>query len=214
VKRGHLFLNNRRIQFRGASIHEDMPGSGAALTAADMDRIVELARRHSLALVEDCAHAHGQRWRDRGAGSFGEFGSFSHQSTKLLTAGEGGSLLTDDEQLARRAHSLIDCGRAKDPEEKEFTFGANYRLGELHAALLLRALERLPAQQAQRAEAEARILARHLPKHIAGAPTVIIQNTPGAGPIPKPATHSRARTSQPRWAFRSWHKRRRVRARS
>ena len=63
--------------------------------------------------------------------------SFSHQSTKLLTAGEGGSLLTDDEGLARRAHSLIDCGRAKDPEEKEFTFGANYRLGELHAALLL-----------------------------------------------------------------------------
>jgi dTDP-4-amino-4,6-dideoxygalactose transaminase len=119
---------------------------------ADMDRLGELARRHGLALVEDCAHAHGQRWRDRGAGSFGEFGSFSHQSTKLLTAGEGGSLLTDDEGLARRAHSLIDCGRAKDPEEREFTFGANYRLGELQAALLLRALERLPAQQAERAE--------------------------------------------------------------
>jgi dTDP-4-amino-4,6-dideoxygalactose transaminase len=120
---------------------------------ADMDRITEIARRHSLALVEDCAHAHGQRWRDRGAGSFGEFGSFSHQSTKLLTAGEGGSLLTDDERLARRAHSLIDCGRAKDPEEKEFSFGANYRLGELQAALLLLALERFAGQQAQRAEA-------------------------------------------------------------
>src|SRR5215203_5179177 len=120
---------------------------------ADMDRLTEIARRHGLALVEDCAHAHGQRWRDRGAGSFGEFGSFSHQSTKLLTAGEGGSLLTDDAGLARRAHSLIDCGRAKDPEEREFTFGANYRLGELHAALLLGALERLPGQQAARAEA-------------------------------------------------------------
>jgi dTDP-4-amino-4,6-dideoxygalactose transaminase len=132
---------------------------------ADMDRLGELARRHSLALVEDCAHAHGQRWRDRGAGSFGEFGSFSHQSTKLLTADEGGTLLTDDEQLARRAHSLIDCGRAKDPAEREFTFGANYRLGELHAALLLGALERLPAQQAQRAEA-----ARHLQELAAGLP--------------------------------------------
>jgi dTDP-4-amino-4,6-dideoxygalactose transaminase len=61
---------------------------------ADMDRVMEVARRHSLAVVEDCAHAHGQRWRDRGAGSFGEFGSFSHQSLKLLTAGEGGTLLT------------------------------------------------------------------------------------------------------------------------
>ena len=114
---------------------------------ADMDRIMEVARRHSLAVVEDCAHAHGQRWRDRGAGSFGELGSFSHQSLKLLTAGEGGSLLTDDEQLARRAHSLIDCGRPKDPDEKLYTFGANYRLGELHAALLLVALERFPDQQ-------------------------------------------------------------------
>ena len=118
---------------------------------ADMDRIVELARRHSLALVEDCAHAHGQRWRDRGAGSFGEFGSFSHQSTKLLTAGEGGTLLTDDERLARLAHSLIDCGRAKDPDGKELTFGANYRLGELASALLVNGLRRFPAQQERRA---------------------------------------------------------------
>ena len=74
---------------------------------ADMDRLTEIARRHGLVLVEDCAHAHGQRWRDRGAGSFGAFGSFSHQSTKLLTAGEGGSLITNDEGLARRAHSLM-----------------------------------------------------------------------------------------------------------
>ena len=120
---------------------------------ADMDRLMQVARRHSLAVVEDCAHAHGQRWRDRGAGSFGEFGSFSHQSLKTLTAGEGGSLLTGDEQLARRAHSLIDCGRPKDPDEKHYTFGANYRLGELQAALLLLGLERFPGQQAERADA-------------------------------------------------------------
>jgi dTDP-4-amino-4,6-dideoxygalactose transaminase len=120
---------------------------------ADMDRIMQIARAHGLAVVEDCAHAHGQRWRDVGAGCFAEFGSFSHQSSKILTAGEGGTLLTNDDALARRAHSLIDCGRAKDPEEKEFTFGANYRLGELHAALLITQLERFPEQQAERAEA-------------------------------------------------------------
>jgi dTDP-4-amino-4,6-dideoxygalactose transaminase len=123
---------------------------------ADMDRIMEVARRHSLAVVEDCAHAHGQRWRGRGAGSIGEFGSFSHQSYKLLTAGEGGSLLSGDERLARRAHSLIDCGRPKDAEEKEYTFGANYRLSELQAALLLVALERFGGQQAERAALAAR----------------------------------------------------------
>jgi dTDP-4-amino-4,6-dideoxygalactose transaminase len=118
---------------------------------ADMDRITEIAGRHGLAIVEDCAHAHGQQWKGRGAGCLGDFGSFSHQSSKILTAGEGGTLLTNDDDLARRAHSLIDCGRAKDPDEKEFTFGANYRLGELHAALLVVAMERFPSQQAERA---------------------------------------------------------------
>jgi dTDP-4-amino-4,6-dideoxygalactose transaminase len=119
---------------------------------ADMDRIMQIARRHGLSVIEDCAHAHGQRWREQGAGCIGDFGSFSHQSSKILTSGEGGTLLTNDEQLARRAHSIIDCGRAKDPEEKEYSFGANYRLGELHAALLVVAMRRFPDQQAERAE--------------------------------------------------------------
>ena len=119
---------------------------------ADMDRLEEIARRHGLAIVEDCAHAPGQQWRGRGAGCIGQFGSFSHQSSKILTSGEGGTLLTGDDDLARRAHSIIDCGRAKDPDEKEFTFGANYRLGELHAALLVVAMERFPEQQRERAE--------------------------------------------------------------
>jgi dTDP-4-amino-4,6-dideoxygalactose transaminase len=118
---------------------------------ADMDRLMEIANRHGLAVVEDCAHAHGQRWRDQGAGCIGDFGSFSHQSSKILTAGEGGSLLTSDDRLARLAHSIIDCGRPKDADEKEYTFGANYRLGELHAALLNVAMERFPAQQVERA---------------------------------------------------------------
>ncbi|MFL5790230.1 MAG: DegT/DnrJ/EryC1/StrS family aminotransferase [Actinomycetota bacterium] len=120
---------------------------------ADMDRIADIARRHGLAVIEDCAHAHGQRWRDQGAGCIGDFGSFSHQSSKILTSGEGGSLLTNDQVLAQRAHSIVDCGRAKDPEEKEYTFGANYRLSELNAALLEVAMERFPAQQEARAVA-------------------------------------------------------------
>jgi dTDP-4-amino-4,6-dideoxygalactose transaminase len=119
---------------------------------ADMDRIMEIADKHDLAVIEDCAHAHGQQWNGKGAGCIGDFGSFSHQSSKILTSGEGGSLLTNDERLAMRAHSIIDCGRPKDPEEKEFTFGANYRLSELNAALLVVAMRKFPAQQAERAE--------------------------------------------------------------
>ena len=120
---------------------------------ADMDRIMAIAQAHGLAVIEDCAHAHGQQWRGQGAGCIGDFGSFSHQSSKILTSGEGGTLLTNDDTLARRAHSIIDCGRAKDPEEKGFTFGANYRLSELNAALLVVAMRRFPAQQEARAVA-------------------------------------------------------------
>jgi dTDP-4-amino-4,6-dideoxygalactose transaminase len=120
---------------------------------ADMDRLMEIAARHGVAVIEDCAHAHGQRWRGQGAGCIGDFGSFSHQSSKILTSGEGGTLLTNDETLARRAHSIVDCGRAKDPDEKDFTFGANYRLSELNAALLEVAMRRFPSQQEARAVA-------------------------------------------------------------
>ncbi len=122
---------------------------------ADMDRLMEIAARHDLRVVEDCAHAHGQRWRDQGAGCIGDFGSFSHQSSKILTSGEGGTLLCSDDRLARLAHSLIDCGRAKDDAEQEYTFGANYRLGELQCALLVRGLARFEAQRAEREAAAA-----------------------------------------------------------
>ena len=138
---------------------------------ADMDRIMEIARRHDLFVVEDCAHAHGQRWRDQGAGCIGDFGSFSHQSTKILTAGEGGTLTTQDERLARLAHSLIDCGRPKDAAETEYTFGANYRLGELASALLVNGLRRFPAQQELRAR-----LGDHFERLATGIPGVTIKH--------------------------------------
>ena len=118
---------------------------------ADMDAVARIAAKHGLAVAEDCAHAPGQQWEGKGAGCMGEFGSFSHQSSKILTAGEGGTLLTNDDRLARLAHSIIDCGRAKDPEEREFTFGANYRLGEFHAALLLTQMDRFEEQRKERA---------------------------------------------------------------
>ncbi|MEP7059909.1 MAG: DegT/DnrJ/EryC1/StrS family aminotransferase [Actinomycetota bacterium] len=118
---------------------------------ADMDALTAIAAKHGIAIIEDCAHAHGQQWSGRGAGCIGEFGSFSHQSSKILTSGEGGTLLTNDDALAMRAHSIIDCGRPKDAEEKDYTFGANYRLSELNGALLVVAMDRFPAQQQQRA---------------------------------------------------------------
>jgi dTDP-4-amino-4,6-dideoxygalactose transaminase len=119
---------------------------------ADMDAIMDIARRHNLVVIEDCAHVHGARWRDRGAGTLGHFGSFSMQSSKLLTSGEGGIVLTDDDAYAEACHSLIDCGRPKDPEHKRYRLGANLRLSELQAAILEVGLARLPEQNAAREE--------------------------------------------------------------
>lgn len=122
-----------------------------AAQMADMDAITAIARKHNLILIEDAAHAHGAQWRNMGSGTIGDFGSFSLQSFKTLTTGEGGVLLCKDEQMAERAASIIDCGRPKDANGEEYTMGVNYRWSELHAALGLAALERFPEQFQQRA---------------------------------------------------------------
>jgi dTDP-4-amino-4,6-dideoxygalactose transaminase len=118
----------------------------------DMDAIMALAEQHNLIVIEDCAHAHGAKWRGRGAGTIGHFGSFSLQSSKTLTTGEGGVLLCRTQDLAERAASIIDCGRPKDAEGQNYTMGANYRLPELQAALGIVGIERFSDQAKQREE--------------------------------------------------------------
>ena len=118
---------------------------------ADMDAIMAIADAHELIVVEDCAHVPGAAWNGKGAGTFGHFGSFSLQSSKTLTSGEGGVLLCRTPELAQRATSIIDCGRPKDPAGVEYTQGSNYRMTELQAALANVGLDRLPDQIAERA---------------------------------------------------------------
>ena len=119
---------------------------------ADMDAIMDIAKRHNLIVIEDCAHAHGAKWRGQGAGSIGAFGSFSMQSSKIMTAGEGGLLICKTQEHAYLAAGIINCGRPQDPEGTLLTMGANYRMGELQSALLNVAIERFPAQAAEREE--------------------------------------------------------------
>ena len=118
---------------------------------ANMDALMDLADRNNLVVIEDCAHAHGARWHDKGAGTIGHFGSFSLQSSKTLTTGEGGVLLCRTSDLAAIAASLIDCGRPHDETGTLFTMGANYRMTELQAALGIIGLDRFPEQAKQRA---------------------------------------------------------------
>jgi dTDP-4-amino-4,6-dideoxygalactose transaminase len=125
----------------------------------DMDEILRIARRNQLLVIEDCAHAHGAQWNGKGAGSLGELGSFSMQTSKLLTAGEGGIIITSNDEYAERCLSLINCGRPSPTDRYKYrTIGHNYRMTEFQAALLLAQLDRL-REQTERRWKNARLLA-------------------------------------------------------
>jgi dTDP-4-amino-4,6-dideoxygalactose transaminase len=118
---------------------------------ADMAAIVDIARRHNLIVIEDAAHAHGASYRDRPAGSLGHLASFSFQSSKNLTSGEGGIVTTNDDALAEACRSIQNCGRVPDGVWYEHhVIGGNYRLGEFQGAILNCQLDRLEEQSRTR----------------------------------------------------------------
>lgn len=123
---------------------------------ADLDRIKEICHIHNLFLIEDSSHAHGSEWQGRKVGAIGSVGTFSFQASKLMTAGEGGIVVTNDEDLAVRIRSVHDCGRM--PGQwfyAHYTYGSNYRLSEWQGAVLTQQLNRLDEQAAVRSRSAA-----------------------------------------------------------
>lgn len=118
---------------------------------APMDEINELALRHGLVVVEDAAQAHGARYRGRPVGSLGTVATFSFQSSKAMTAGEGGLITTHDSAIADRAWSICNVGRERNGAWYGHTsIGWNLRMTEFQAALLIPWLDRLDGEIAQR----------------------------------------------------------------
>src|SRR5229473_2583412 len=114
---------------------------------ADIDEILRIAAKHNLKVVEDCAHAHGGMWKGKGAGSMGDMGAFSFQSSKLITSGEGGAVITNNLEYMELVQSYINAGRASLTDKYHHRIiGFNYRMGEFQAAVLGPQLDRLPAQ--------------------------------------------------------------------
>ncbi len=110
----------------------------------DLDPILELARRHRLAVVEDAAEAHGAEYRGRRVGSLGTVGCFSFYGNKIITTGEGGMCVTDDGGLAERLRLLRDHGM--DPKRTYWheVIGYNYRMTNLQAAVGVAQVKKLP----------------------------------------------------------------------
>jgi dTDP-4-amino-4,6-dideoxygalactose transaminase len=118
---------------------------------ADMEEILRIAAKHKLKVIEDCAHAHGGMWKGKGAGSMGDLGAFSFQSSKLITSGEGGAVISNNLEYMERVQSYINAGRASLTDKYHHRIvGFNYRLGEFQAAVLGPQLDRLPQQAAVR----------------------------------------------------------------
>jgi dTDP-4-amino-4,6-dideoxygalactose transaminase len=123
---------------------------------ADMDGVMAAARRHGLRVVEDAAQAHGAAWRGRPVGAIGDVGVFSFQSSKPVNAGEGGMMLTDDDELDELLWSYRNVGRRRGGEWYEHVrLGWNLRMSEFQAAVLIGQLRRMPVQQARRTTAAA-----------------------------------------------------------
>ena len=117
---------------------------------ADMDRIMPLARKHGLHVVEDSAHAHGGFWDGKHVGTIGDVGSFSFQQSKILASGEGGACITNNEILAealgRLSHIGYQFGAKQGKAAARPPMGEichNYRITDFQAEILLSQLDHL-----------------------------------------------------------------------
>jgi 8-amino-3,8-dideoxy-alpha-D-manno-octulosonate transaminase len=117
---------------------------------ADMDPILEIARKHKLKVIEDCAQSPGAQYRGRYVGAIGDLGCFSISAYKIIGGGEGGLLLAQDERVFERASQLAECGGlwrenrfAPARYEGELFVGTNYRMSDLEATVDLVQLGKL-----------------------------------------------------------------------
>jgi perosamine synthetase len=123
--------------------------------SCDLDAILAIARRRNVAVLEDACQAHLAEWRGRKVGSYGAAGCFSFQASKNLNSGEGGAIITNDEDLRERCFAFHNNGSGFRSIGSNFTYasgGFNLRMAEFPAALLVAQMARIEAQARTRTE--------------------------------------------------------------
>ncbi len=118
-------------------------------SACDLDSILSVGRKHGISVLEDACQAHLAEWRGRKVGTYGTAGCFSFQASKNLNSGEGGAILTNDEQLHERCYTFHNNGSGLKAPGGNFAYsgtGDNRRMVEMEAALLLAQMTRLEEQ--------------------------------------------------------------------
>lgn len=120
----------------------------------NMDKICDIAHKNDLYIIEDCAEAHGAEWNHQKVGSFGVISCFSFFGNKVITTGEGGMCITDNEALNTKMRILRDHGMSKDRKYYHEVIGFNYRMTNLQAAIGTAQVERIDSILAWREELE------------------------------------------------------------
>lgn len=140
---------------------------------ADMDRVLQFAKKHNLKIVEDSCQALGATFRGKPAGTFGVAGSFSFYPAKVLGCfGDGGALVLDDDDLAAKARQIRDHGRNPESGEVEL-FGSNARLDNVQAAIMIVKLKYYKKDLEKR-----RVLARIYTKRLHSIPQLLLPPGP------------------------------------
>lgn len=119
---------------------------------ADIDTIMQIAERRGVPVIEDSAEAHGQHLHNRSLGSWGTISTFSFYSNKLITTGEGGMVLTDDDAIAERARNLRNLAFKPEQRFVHESLGWNYRMTAIQAALGLSQIARIEALLSHKVE--------------------------------------------------------------
>jgi len=120
----------------------------------DMGSIMKIAKEFNLFVIEDCAEAHGAKWKNKKVGSIGHIGCFSFYGNKIITTGEGGMCVTNDEKLDQKMRVLRDHGMNKNKRYWHDYIGYNFRMTNLQAAIGVAQLERIDFFLKQRLEIE------------------------------------------------------------
>lgn len=132
----------------------------------DMDRIMRIAQEHDICVIEDCAEAHGAEYKGKKVGTFGAISCFSFYANKIITTGEGGICLTDDEELCEKMRLLRDHGMNPNRKYWHEVVGFNYRMTNLQAALgvaQLKKIDHLINKKTQIATEYKKLLKKELP---------------------------------------------------
>jgi dTDP-4-amino-4,6-dideoxygalactose transaminase len=141
-------------------------------SAANLDAILATADKHKLPVLEDAAQAHLAEWKGRKVGTYGRMGCFSFQASKNLNSGEGGAIISNDEQLMEQCYTFHNNSRGRNIPGADFSYrarGLNLRLTEFQGALLLAQMSRLEDQSQTR-------------EKNAAALTAMLKEIPGIAP--------------------------------